>query len=70
MSSTNAHWRIKPTPYVEHHVQRIAAAEARSLSNTLHKLLTEAIDARRSTGADVERIVRALTTPSDTESVR
>ncbi len=44
---SRSHWRIRPTPYVEYHVQQIALKEGRSLSNTLHKLLTEAIDARQ-----------------------
>jgi hypothetical protein len=62
MPETEAcYWRIKPNAYVEHHVQRIAKAEARSLSNTLRRLLTEAIDARRAADNNVSRLAALLT---------
>jgi hypothetical protein len=61
MSAEEAYWRVRPTPYVRHHVERIAKVEARSLSNTLHRLLTEAIDARRAADANVSRLAALLT---------
>jgi hypothetical protein len=62
-------WRIRPTPAVEHAVEQIARKEGRSLSNTLHKLLTEAIDARRqlSSPTEVERLVAILRAPADAD---
>jgi hypothetical protein len=58
--STNVNWRIRPTTYVQHHVQQIAVREGRSLSNTMHKLLTEAIDARRKGEASVDQLIATI----------
>jgi hypothetical protein len=58
--SHEAYWRIRPSPYVEHHVKRISQTESRSLSNTLHRLLTEAIDARRKGEASVDRLIDTI----------
>jgi hypothetical protein len=57
----SCYWRIKPNAYVEHHVQRIARAEGRSLSNCLHRLLSEAIGARLTADANVGRLAALLT---------
>ncbi len=47
MPTSPRNWRIRPTPAVEYAVEQIARREGRTLSNTLHKLLSEAISARR-----------------------
>jgi hypothetical protein len=41
------YWRIAHNAFVEDGVRNVATREGRSLSNTLHKLLTEALMARR-----------------------
>jgi hypothetical protein len=46
MANDSHHWRIIPSPFVANHVERWAAEEVRSRSNMLHKLLTEAVNAR------------------------
>ena len=60
---SESYWRIRPTPYVEHHVQQIARNEGRSLSNALHKLLTEAINFRHQTDQRLTEIVDAIRRP-------
>jgi hypothetical protein len=40
-------WRLNPSPFVEHHVERLAREENRSLSNMMERLITEAINHRR-----------------------
>jgi hypothetical protein len=47
MANDSHHWRIIPSPFVAHHVERWAAEEVRSRSNMLHKLLTEAVNAKQ-----------------------
>ena len=51
-------WRIRPTPAIEHAVESIARREGRSLSNTLHKLLSEAVAARRAIAERAPEVVR------------
>lgn len=41
-----SYWRLKPNPFVEEGVRKTAVREGRSLSNTLHKLLSEALVGR------------------------
>ena len=60
-SGEESYWRIRPNAYVKHHVERIARDEARSLANTLHKLLTEAVAARISADNNVSRLAALLT---------
>jgi hypothetical protein len=61
----NHFWRITPNEYVAHHVQTIATREGRTLSNTLHRLLTEAIDARRAADQKVAALVGAIESIAD-----
>jgi hypothetical protein len=50
------YWRILADPYLVHHVTQIAAAEQRSLTSCLGKLLHEAVDARRRVDKSAERL--------------
>jgi hypothetical protein len=45
MSRTN--WRVAPPPGIAFSVAEIAKREGRSVSNTITRLLGEAVDARR-----------------------
>jgi hypothetical protein len=51
-----SYWRLKPTPFVDAGVRAIALREGRSISNTLHKLVTEALQGRERRRAELERI--------------
>lgn len=54
--SEQAYWRVRPTPFIEQAVRKIATKEGRQISNTLHKLLSEAIFARERRRAEFEKI--------------
>jgi hypothetical protein len=56
------HWRIKPDDYVGYNVERIAAAENRSLANCLETLLREAIAARRAVDRSAEGLATIINT--------
>lgn len=58
MPTTTRNWRIRPAPAVEYAVEQIARREGRTLSNTLHKLLSEAIAVRRRIEAQQPEVAR------------
>ena len=61
-------WRINPSPYIEQQIESLARRENRSLSNMMHKLLSEALEQRRQAQtkpADIERLVALLTAPAE-----
>jgi hypothetical protein len=51
-----SYWRLKPNAFVDQGVRAIATREGRTLSNTMHKLLTEALMAREKRKLELERI--------------
>jgi predicted secreted protein len=51
-----SYWRLKPNHFVDAGVRAIATREGRSLSNAMHKLLTEALMAREKRKLELERI--------------
>jgi hypothetical protein len=46
MTTSNRNWRIKPSEFTAHHVERLAREENRSLSNMMEMLLRQSISAR------------------------
>jgi hypothetical protein len=51
-----SYWRLKPNRFVDEGVRAIAEREGRSISNTMHKLLTEALMGRERRRLELERI--------------
>jgi hypothetical protein len=51
-----SYWRLKPNRFVDEGVRAIAAREGRTLSNTMHRLLSEALMAREKRKRELERI--------------
>ncbi len=61
-------WRLNPSAFIEHHVERLAREESRSLSNMMERLLTEAINHRRQAEAmrpEINRLASVIAGTSD-----
>jgi hypothetical protein len=50
-------WRIAPPAHLADAVRKLALAEGRSDTNMINKLISEALAARRSADANVNRLV-------------
>ena len=61
-------WRIKPSPWLDAEVERMARKENRTTSAMLVILVKEAVDHRLSRSNEVERLIHALTAPADATS--
>jgi hypothetical protein len=60
-------WRLTPTVGEEHFIRNAALKEGRPLAGMLHKLISEAIQARQAAQhqtAEVQRLATLLRTPT------
>jgi hypothetical protein len=63
MTTSRRNCRIKPSEFVEHHVERLAREENRALANMMEMLLREAIRGRlhaQTRSAEQEALVRTI----------
>jgi hypothetical protein len=63
------YWRITPTPFVEDGVRKIAEREGRTLSNCLHKLLTEALMQRKRQHRKLEEMKKLAAKAAEQEAL-